>query len=200
MSEDLTLTDHTGLVVVDLQNDFADPAGGLYVSGGEHVVDACNELIDATVAVGGSVVYTRDWHPPTTTHFAQFGGLWPVHCVAGTWGSELHPRLHIAGPLLHKGVNGEDGYSGFTMRDERTGHDVPTGLEKLLRDAGATELVIVGLAGDVCVKATALDAHWLGWPTTVAWDATACVNIQPGDGERAVDELRAAGVRVVGAP
>ena len=123
----------TALVVVDVQNDFADPSGGLYVREGEQVVQAANAEIDAATAAGAPVFYTQDWHPPTTPHFQKDGGVWPVHCVADTWGAELHPRLRVAGPVVRKGVGGEDGYSGFTMRDPQSGETSGTGLEELDR-------------------------------------------------------------------
>jgi nicotinamidase/pyrazinamidase len=181
------------LLVVDVQNDFADPAGGLSVRGGDAIVTAVNEQIARAIAGDALVVYTQDWHPASTRHFAKDGGIWPVHCVAGTWGAELHPALAVAGPRVRKGTNGEDGYSGFSMRDPVTGETVPTELEALLRDRGAGEVIVVGLATDYCVKATALDAVRLGFPTTVLDDAIAAVDLEEGDGDRALDELRAAG-------
>jgi len=107
----------TALIVVDVQNDFADPAGSLYVRGGEEIVPPVNAQIDEALAAGALVAYTQDWHPPTTPHFQKDGGIWPVHCVAGTWGAELHADLHVEGPIVKKGSGGEDGYSGFSVRD-----------------------------------------------------------------------------------
>jgi len=98
--------------------------------------------------------------------------------------------------VVRKGVGGEDGYSGFTMRDPETGHEVPTELETLLRADGTTAVVVVGLALDVCVKATALDAVANGYETTVLFDQSAAVNLQPGDDEAAVAEMQAAGITV----
>src|SRR3954452_9897988 len=184
------------LIVVDVQNDFADPEGGLYVRGGEQVVDAANAEIAAAVAAGSPVFYTQDWHPEHTPHFERDGGVWPVHCVAGTWGAELHPDLRVAGPVVRKGVGGEDGYSGFTMRDPKSDEHSTTGLADRIRDTGARRLVVVGLAGDVCVKATALDGVSLGWPTTVLWSAVRSVELSPGDDAAAQDELSGAGVTV----
>jgi nicotinamidase/pyrazinamidase len=184
------------LVVVDVQNDFADPEGGLYVSGGEQVVEAANAEIEAAVAAGSPVFYTQDWHPEHTPHFQRDGGVWPVHCVAGTWGAELHPRLAVQGPIVRKGVGGEDGYSGFTMRDPEAGTEFGTGLEEQVRATGVERLVVLGLAGDVCVKATALDGVRLGWSTTVPWAAVRSVELSPGDDEAAREELTRAGVVV----
>jgi len=190
-------TPTTALIVVDVQNDFADPAGGLTVSGGEDVVAAGNAEIVKALAAGAFVVYTQDWHPESTPHFSKDGGVWPVHCVAGTWGAELHPRLVVAGPVVRKGSNGEDGYSGFTMRDPESGETTPTELAALLETRGVTSAVVIGLAFDVCVRATALDANRLGLNTTVIQAATASVELEPGDAERTVVELVGSGVSLI---
>ena len=186
----------TALIVVDVQNDFADPAGSLSVAGGEEVIPTIDgEIAKATVA-GGVVIFTQDWHPRSTPHFAKDGGIWPVHCVADTWGAALHPDLVAseAAPRVRKGVHGEDGYSGFTMRDPATGEDIPTELDALLRDRRIERVVVVGIATDHCVKATALDAVRLGYPTSLLTDAVAAVNLAPSDGTRAIEEMAAAGV------
>jgi nicotinamidase/pyrazinamidase len=186
----------TALVVVDVQNDFADPAGGLSVAGGEGIIPTIDREIEMARANGALVVATQDWHPETTPHFAKDGGIWPVHCVAGTWGAELHPALSLPAdaPRVRKGANGEDGYSGFTMRDPVTSETTPTELERLLRDAAVERVMVVGLATDYCVKATALDAVRLGFETSVLTDAIAAVDLEPGDGDRALEEMGAAGV------
>jgi nicotinamidase/pyrazinamidase len=186
----------TALVVVDVQNDFADPAGSLSVAGGAAIIPVVDREIALARANRALVVATQDWHPATTPHFAKDGGIWPVHCVAGTWGAELHPALALPddAPRVRKGANGEDGYSGFTMRDPISGETIATELETLLRDAGVDRVVVAGLATDYCVKATALDAARLGFETHVLADAIAAVDLQPGDGERALEEMREAGV------
>lgn len=186
----------TALVVVDVQNDFADPDGGLYVAGGEEVVPVVNGAVEAAKAAGATVVYTQDWHPPHTPHFAQDGGVWPVHCVADTWGARLHPDLRVEGEVVRKGVDGGDGYSGFSVRHPVSGAEHATRLGALLDAAGVRRLVVTGLAGDVCVKATALDGRRLGYDVTVPLAATRFVNLQAGDDARAVAELEAAGVEV----
>lgn len=190
--------DHAALVVVDLQNDFADPAGGLAVAFGSAIVPRVNEEIAAACEAGAFVVATQDWHPETTPHFAKDGGVWPVHCVAGTWGAELHPSLELPvdAPRVRKGANGEDGYSGFTMRDPSTGEERPTELESLLRARGVSRVVVCGLATDYCVKATALDAARLGFSVELIGDAVAAVDLESGDGIRALEEMRQAGVIV----
>jgi nicotinamidase/pyrazinamidase len=190
---DMRYDRNTALIVVDVQNDFADPAGALAVAGGEAVVDACNTQIEAAVSGAALVAYTQDWHPPSTPHFAKDGGIWPVHCLADSWGAQLHPRLVVAGPVVHKGVSGEDGYSGFTMRHPLTGETSSTDLEARLRDRGIERVVVVGLATDYCVLATAIDALSLGFETTVLKDAVAAVDLQAGDGARALATMAEAG-------
>jgi nicotinamidase/pyrazinamidase len=187
----------TALIVVDVQNDFASPQGGLSVKGGEEVVPVINREIERAGAAGAHVLYTADWHPETTPHFAKDGGIWPVHCVGDTWGSELHPGLVVEGPVVRKGVNGEDGYSGFTTRDPVTGETVPTELPALLAERGVTSVVVTGLATDYCVKSTALDALAQGLSVRVLTEAIRSVDLEPGDGERALAEVRAAGGVVV---
>jgi len=184
------------LIVVDTQNDFADPSGSLSVKGGREIIPYVNDEIAAARDAGALIAYTQDWHPPHTPHFQIDGGIWPVHCVQGTWGAELHPDLDAAGPVIRKGSNGEDGYSGFSMRDPVTGETTPTQLDELLRDAGVDRVAICGLATDYCVKATTLDAIRLGYATTVLTDGIAAVELQPGDGRRAIDELRDAGAEI----
>ncbi len=185
----------TALLVVDVQNDFTDPAGGLYVVGGEDVVDPVNIEVAAAQNAGATVVYTQDWHPESTPHFAKDGGVWPVHCVGGTWGAELYPNLIVHGPVVRKGTGGEDGYSGFSVRDPVTGAASPTQLQSLLPPE-VRRLVVVGLAGDYCVKETALDGLRLGYEVSTPLVLTRFVNLASGDDERTVAELRTAGVSV----
>jgi nicotinamidase/pyrazinamidase len=157
-----------------------------------------NGEIAAARDAGALVVYTQDWHPATTPHFAKDGGIWPVHCVAGSWGAELHPALIVAGSTVRKGANGEDGYSGFTMRDPTTHMEVPTELDALLREHGVRRITVGGLATDYCVRATALDAVRLGYATQVLAGGIRAVDLAPGDGDRAIVEMAAAGVVIVG--
>ncbi|MEE8337899.1 MAG: isochorismatase family protein [Dehalococcoidia bacterium] len=187
----------TALVIIDLQNDFASPQGSLFVAGAERVVEQVNRQIALARAAGGHVLYTLDWHPPQTPHFQPQGGIWPVHCVAESWGAQFHPALTVGGEIVRKGAGTEDGYSGFTVRDHESGERSATLLEGLLRERGVERVIVVGLATDYCVKATALDAAGKGFETVVLLDAVAGVELAPGDTERAQDELRAAGVALL---
>lgn len=186
--------DRTALVVVDLQNDFADPAGSLAVRGGEEIIRRINEEVARAHEADALVIYSQDWHPEATPHFAKDGGIWPVHCVAGTWGAELHPALRVEGERIRKGTAGEDGYSAFTVRDPVSGAEVPTPLEAMLRERDVERVVVCGLATDYCVRATALDSRRLGFETLLVPDAVAAVDLQPNDGDRAMAEMEAAGV------
>ncbi|HKE17882.1 MAG TPA: isochorismatase family protein [Kofleriaceae bacterium] len=186
--------DRTALVVVDMQNDFADRRGSLYVDGGEQVTEQVNRLVREARAAGATVVYTQDWHPHDTPHFVDGGGVWPRHCVQGSWGAQLVDGLAVDGPVVQKGTGGEDGYSGFSMRDPETGRVQHTALDGMLRERGIRRVVVVGLAQDVCVKETALDARRLGYATAVVTGATRPV--EPAKGARALAELREAGVEL----
>ena len=186
----------TALVVVDVQNDFADPAGSLAVPGGLEVVTAANAAIARARAGGATVVYTQDWHPAHTPHFAQDGGIWPVHCVQGTWGAAFHPALEVAGEVIRKGGGGEDGYSAFSVRDPASGIVSATLLERLLRDRGIGRVVIVGLATDYCVLETVRDARTLGFGAEVIAEAIRAVDLHDGDGERAIRQMREAGAEL----
>ncbi len=171
------------LVIVDFQNDFT-PGGALAVPNGDAIAGKINEL-----AASGDydlIVATRDWHPPDHGSFAAQGGPWPVHCVADTEGAQLHPALDESkvDVIVDKGQSPDtDGYSGFEGTD----------LESLLRDRGITQVTVVGLATDYCVKNTALDALRAGFQVTVDSSAVRGVEVQAGDSERALAEVRAAG-------
>lgn len=185
----------TALLVVDVQNDFADPSGNLYVQGGEEAIEFINEQIAAAADAGATVAYTQDWHPESTPHFQKDGGVWPVHCVADTIGAAFHPDLKLLDDaiFIKKGVGGEDGYSAFTVRDPVSGEETRTGLADQL--GGIESVVIVGLALDVCVKETALDAVE-DYATFVLADGSRPVNLEAGDAARAVAEMVEAGVRI----
>jgi nicotinamidase/pyrazinamidase len=186
----------TALIVVDVQNDFADPKGSLYVRDGEKVVPVINDHVEAAKTAGALVVYTQDWHPASTPHFQKDSGIWPVHCVRETWGAELHPDLEVVGESVKKGTGGEDGYSAFSVRDPRTGQTASTELEAMLRERGIEAVTVCGLATDYCVVETVLDARRLGFETEVLSEAIRPVELQPGDGDRALDRMRESGAVV----
>ena len=177
------------LIVVDVQNDFC-PGGALAVPDGDEVIAPLNQLIEDFLERGEPVFKSRDWHPPTTRHFAAYGGTWPVHCVQETKGAEFHPDLlddiHIR--VVSKGLGDEDCYSAF---DET---DLVLRLERL----GVEEVWVGGLATDYCVKNTVLDALRQGFKVKAITDAMRAVDLQPSDGERAIEEMRNAGAETVG--
>lgn len=187
----------TALIVVDMQHDFAHPDGSLYVSGGEEIVAPIAAEIAAAREAGGLVVLTQDWHPEKTPHFAEHGGLWPVHCVIDTDGAAFAPGID-PGPdaVVRKGSGPEDGYSGFSVLDLETGKTRGTELSVLLDENGIMDAIVVGLAGDWCVKATAVDGQKLGYDVTVPLSLTRFVELHEGDTEKAIAEMRAAGVTV----
>jgi len=172
------------LIVVDVQNDFC-PGGALAVAGGDGVIEPINRLAEQA----SLVVATRDWHPANHLSFEAQGGPWPVHCVRDTSGAQLHPKLdsNRIDAIVDAGREPEhEGYSGFEH----------TQLEQLLRDHGVDTVHVAGLALDYCVKETALDARRAGFDVVLHRDATRAINVSEGDDERALEELRAAGVRV----
>ena len=189
--------DRTALLVVDVQNDFTDPAGRLAVPDAEAILPIVNAEIESALGAGALVMYTQDWHPPTTPHFRKDGGRWPVHCVAGTWGADLHPDLAVEGPVLKKGSGGEDGYSGFSVRDPQSGEVDATQLEGMLRDRRVGRVVIAGLATDYCVVETALDGRRLGFDVEVVAAGIRAVEVEPGDGGRAIERMRQAGAAII---
>lgn len=176
------------LIVVDVQNDFC-PGGTLAVSQGDEVVTPLNEVIDKFLAEGKPIFKTRDWHPPTTRHFAKYGGVWPVHCVQSTRGAEFHPRLKDDPRIrvVSKGLGDTDCYSGFDETD----------LAEQLHNEGVEEVLIGGLTTDYCVKTTAIDAVNEGFKVKVLKDAIRAVDLEPGDGDRAIEEMRKTGVEMV---
>ena len=195
--------DRTALVVVDLQNDFAHPDGSLFVEGGDELIDGINAEITAARGAGGTIVVTQDWHPPVTPHFETDGGVWPVHCIAGSWGAELVDGLdpdHAVSAVIRKGTNGEDGYSAFAMREPGGDVDLPTGLAGLLRERNITRVVVCGLATDVCVSATALSSQAAGFDTTVLWELSRPVYTDEATTERVLGEFADVSIEVVGAP
>jgi len=176
------------LIVVDVQNDFC-PGGTLAVEHGDEVVGPLNKLVEEFLERGEPVFKSRDWHPPQTKHFSDYGGTWPIHCVQNTGGAEFHPDLlddkHIR--VISKGLGDEDSYSAFD------GTDLSLQLERL----GVEEVWVGGLATDYCVKNTVLDALKHGFRVKALKGAMRPVELQPGDGDRALEEMRQAGAEIV---
>jgi nicotinamidase/pyrazinamidase len=171
------------LLIIDFQNDFT-PGGALAVEHGDEIADRINEL--AASGRYDLVIATRDWHPENHGSFAAFGGPWPVHTVQDSPGAQLHPALNQAAihKIIDKGTDPEsEGYSAFDGTD----------LAELLHDRGITKVTVVGLATDYCVKNSALDALREGFEVEIDTEAMRGVNVKPGDDERAIDEMLAAG-------
>lgn len=172
------------LLVIDFQNDFT-PGGALAVSGGDEIaapIASLAELVDVVVA-------TRDWHPPDHASFDTEGGPWPVHCVRGTHGADFHPALDDVDldAVVDVGRERDDeGYSGFEKSD----------LAAILRAHDVDRVLVCGLATDYCVRASAIDACREGFDVTVVEDAIRAVEVAPGDGDRALEDMRAAGAAV----
>jgi len=182
------------LIVVDVQNDFC-PGGALGVPDGHRIVPVLNRYAERFAALGAPVFASRDWHPAETTHFRAFGGVWPHHCVEDTPGAAFHPELRLpeGAQVVSKGMDPrEDAYSCFQAE---TSDGVP--FAAVLGEHGVSRLFIGGLATDYCVKATVVDGTRAGFEVIVLEDAVAAVDLAPGDGVRALDEMRAAGARLI---
>ena len=180
----------TAVLVIDVQRDFCS-GGALAVPGGDTVVPVLNEVLRDAADRRMPVYASRDWHPASSRHFVTGGGIWPVHCVAGSDGARFHPDLRLppAAAVVSKGVEAdEDGFSAFDGRLEDG-----TALEESLRAAGVTHVLAGGLATDYCVRHTVLDALRRGWSVTLLTDAISAVDLEPDDGTRALDEMRTAG-------
>ncbi len=181
------------LIVVDVQNDFC-PGGALAVESGDTVVAPLNAYARRFRERGDLVVASRDWHPSVTRHFRAYGGVWPVHCVQGTPGAELHPDLKLPEGtiVVSKGENpNEDAYSAFQAHTS-----AGTPLAEVLRQEGVDHVYVGGLATDYCVKSTVLDALREGFRTTLLLDASRGVNLRPHDAEAAIEDMVRAGADV----
>ena len=184
----------TAVLVIDVQRDFCS-GGALAVPAGDAVVPVLNDVMRSAEDRRMPVYASRDWHPAASRHFVTGGGVWPVHCVAGSDGARFHPdlRLPAGAAVVDKGVEAhEDGFSAFDGRldDGRT-------LAEGLRASGVSRLLVGGLATDYCVRHTVLDALRQGWSVTLLTDAVSAVDLEPDDGARALEEMRAAGAELI---
>ncbi len=180
------------LIVVDVQNDFC-PGGALPVAEGDAVVPVLNQYVERAVASGIPIFASRDWHPRRTTHFAEFGGAWPPHCVQGTSGAAFHPDLRLPpATVVVSGGTGpaDEGYSALEAQLEDGSN-----LLSALRAQGVTRVHVGGLATDYCIRVTVLDALAAGFETFLLRDAVRPVEVHPGDGARAEAEMLAKGAR-----
>jgi nicotinamidase/pyrazinamidase len=172
------------LLIIDFQNDFC-PGGALAVEEGDQIAEPIKRLAGEF----DHVFATRDWHPPDHSSFETEGGPWPVHCVQGTPGAELHPSMDgvEVEEIVDVGREREDqGYSGFEKSD----------LAQLMRDRDVEQVAVCGLATDYCVRASAIDAAKEGFDTTVVTDAIRAVDVEPGDADRAIEEMKEAGAKL----
>ena len=182
------------LMIVDVQNDFC-PGGALGVTGGDAVVPVLNRYAERFAAAGAPVFASRDWHPPKTAHFKAYGGVWPPHCVQDTPGAEFHPQLvlPLGAAIVSKGMDPDaDSYSCFQAE---TGDGMP--FAATLGELGVGRLFVGGLATDYCVKSTVVDGVREGFEMVVLADAIAAVDLTPGDGAKALEEMRVAGAQLI---
>jgi nicotinamidase/pyrazinamidase len=177
------------LIVVDVQRDFL-PGGSLAVPDGDRVVPVLNHYLRRFQTAGLPIVATRDWHPPNHCSFAAQGGLWPPHCIKESCGAEFAEQLELPAEalLISKGTKTDtDAYSGFDGTD----------LEQRMRDAGVQRVFVGGLATDYCVLATVKDAVCAGFEVFVLGDAIRAVDAGPGDGDKALEAMLAAGAVII---
>jgi nicotinamidase/pyrazinamidase len=181
------------LILVDVQKDFC-PGGALPAPGGDDIIPPLNRHLAEARERDMPVYASRDWHPAVTTHFKQYGGEWPPHCVQGSAGAQFHPGLKLPADaiVISKGDDpAKPGYSAFdghTISGKTLLHD--------LRDRHVTRLYVAGIATDYCVKATALDAVQAGLDVLILTDAITGIDVRPGDVDGALDEMSRAGARV----
>jgi nicotinamidase/pyrazinamidase len=187
----------SALLIIDVQKDFC-AGGALAVPEGDRVVPPLNRYIADAVRRGWPVYATRDWHPPVTKHFREYGGQWPPHCVQGSQGAAFHDDLQLPPStiVISTGESpADDGYSAFEGRRSDS-----TALLDDLRQRGVRHLYVGGLATDYCVKHSVLDARRAGLEVTVLTDAIAGIDVKAGDSQRALDEMRAAGAQIATDP
>ena len=184
------------LIIVDVQNDFC-PGGSLAVFEGDQVVPVLNEWAERFSKQGKWIITTQDAHPLDHISFREQGGPWPAHCVKDTWGFQLHPDLKLPSHAeFYKGyLRKVDAYSGF--EGTRVHAEPTTSLEEFLRENKIDTLYVGGLATDYCIKATVLDALILGFSTYVIVEGVRGVNLKPDDGQKALQEMRGKGARLL---
>lgn len=186
------MTRNAALVIVDVQNDFC-PNGALAVPDGDRVIEPLNRAAGYCAGAGLPLFASRDWHPPVTSHFKAYGGVWPPHCVQNTAGAAFHTDLHLPDStvIISKGsAPDSDSYSAFDGRDARG-----ILLGDILAALNVKHLYVGGLATDYCVKTTVLDALKAGFEVTLLVDAIAGVDLVPGDSEKALDEMVQSGAK-----
>lgn len=174
------------LLIVDMQNDFC-PGGKLPIEEGDIIIDRINWYIDRFKENGFAIIASRDWHPSLSSHFKDYGGNWPAHCIQETEGASFHPKLKLpeSAIIISKGIiKDEDGYSAFDGSDNKGRF-----LSKVIKDTGIKEIFVCGLATDYCVKASVLSALNEGFKVYLLTDAIKGVNLNPGDSERAKNEM-----------
>lgn len=177
------------LIVVDVQRDFC-PGGALPVPRGDEVIPVLNEYLERFRRAGAAIYATRDWHPPNHKSFREYGGEWPPHCIQGTEGAEFHPNLKLPGDtlIISKATEPDkEAYSGFEG----------TNLKESLESRGVKRVFVGGLATDYCVKSTVLDALKYGFDVFLLVDAVRGVDLQPGDSERAIEEMVRRGAKKI---
>ena len=186
----MSMKKDAALLLVDVQNDFC-PGGALPVPDGDKVVVPLNRVASCFAVAGLAVLVSRDWHPEVTSHFKEFGGAWPPHCVQGSPGAAFHPALRLPGAtvVISKGISPDsDSYSAFDGRSKDG-----MSLAEILSALNIRRLYVGGLATDYCVRSSVLDALSAGFEATVLVDAIAGVDINQGDSAKALKEMRLAG-------
>ena len=189
----MTGRSRTALLVVDVQRDFC-AGGALAVPGGDGVVDPLNRLIERCRNAHVPVYASRDWHPAESRHFEPHGGPWPVHCVAGTEGAAFHRDLHLPPDAIVVSKGRDPAASSYSAFDGQTADGAS--LPQDLQARRVERLYVGGLATDYCVRASVLDALNAGLRVTVATDAISGVELEPGDAERALQEMQASGAEL----
>ena len=187
------MNERAALVIVDVQRDFC-PGGALPAPDGDRIIPAMNRYVADAGARGMRVYASRDWHPAVTSHFKEYGGEWPPHCVQGSAGAEFHPDLQLPADAIVISKGDRPDRPGYSAFDGRT----PEGrtLAEDLRDRNVDQLYVAGIATDYCVKATVLDALRAGLRVALLPDAIAGIDVHAGDVGRALEEMSRAGARI----